>query len=53
MPEKKARKGSTMNQIDLIIQPYRKKILLPSNMDYKQMIEKWRYEDYLRKISKS
>jgi hypothetical protein len=36
-----------MNKIDKIMEPYRNKIKLPENMNYKEMIAKWRYEDYI------
>jgi len=36
-----------MDKIDRIMAPYRKKIKLPENTNYKEMIAKWRHEDYL------
>ena len=51
-----AEKGDTdesaIDKINKIMEPYRKKIKLPENVDYKEMIRQWRYEDYMKESEK-
>ena len=47
LSEKEEQKESVIDKIDKIMAPYRNKIKLPENMNYKEMIAKWRYEDYM------
>ncbi|HLF47643.1 MAG TPA: DUF6364 family protein [Chitinophagaceae bacterium] len=50
--EKENKTESAMDQINRIMEPYRKKIKLPENVDYKEMVRQWRYEDYMKESEK-
>lgn len=50
--EKEAVKESPLDRIHKIMEKTRQKIKLPDNLDYKEMIAKWRHEDYLNDSAK-
>lgn len=50
--EKETKKESAMDRIRKIMGESRDKIKVPDNLNYKEMIGKWRYEDYLNDTAK-
>lgn len=50
--EKEEQKESPIDQINKIMSKYEGKIKLPSNVNYKEMIMQWRYEDYMKESEK-
>ena len=50
--EKENKPESAMDQINKIMERHRKKIKLPVNVDYKEMVRQWRYEDYMKESEK-
>jgi hypothetical protein len=52
LSEKEEQKESVMDRIKKIMASQKEKISLPENMNYKEMIAAWRYEDYLEKSKK-
>lgn len=50
--EKEEQKESAIDQINKIMSKYEGKIKLPSNVNYKEMIMQWRYEDYVKESEK-
>ena len=50
--EKEAKKESRVDRILKIMEKSKDKIKIPDNVNYKEMIRKWRYEDYLNDAAK-
>jgi hypothetical protein len=50
--EKETKKESRVDRILRIMQKSKDKITIPDNANYKEMIRKWRYEDYLNDAAK-
>lgn len=50
--EREEQKESAIDQINEIMSKYEGKIKLPSNVNYKEMIMQWRYEDYMKESEK-
>lgn len=50
--EKDSRKESRVDRILKIMEKSKDKIRIPDNVNYKEMIRKWRYEDYLDDAAK-
>ncbi len=50
--EKEEQKESPMERINKIMEPYRNKLKLPENSNYKEMLKQWRYEDYMKESEK-
>ena len=50
--EKEITKESQVDRILKIMEKSKDKIKLPDNLNYKEMIGKWRHEDYLNDVKK-
>ena len=50
--EKEITKESQVDRILKIMEKSKDKIKLPDNLNYKEMIGKWRHEDYLSDVKK-
>jgi hypothetical protein len=50
--EKEANKESRVDRILKIVAKSKNKIKIPDNVSYKEMIHKWRYEDYMNDSAK-
>jgi len=50
--EKEEQKESPIDHINKIMSKYEGKIKLPPNVNYKEMIMQWRYEDYMKESEK-
>ena len=50
--EKESTKESRVDRIRKIMEKSEDKIKLPNSLNYKEMIGKWRYEDYLNDVVK-
>jgi len=50
--EKENKTETAIDQINKLMEPYRKKIKLPEKVDYKEMVRQWRYEDYMKESEK-
>lgn len=50
--EREAKKESGVDRILKIMKRSKDKIKIPDNVSYKEMIRKWRYEDYLNDVAK-
>jgi hypothetical protein len=49
IPVKEEKNDSIIDLLDKIIKPEVDKLDLPENMDYKEMVREWRYQDYMKR----